>query len=391
MGPLAGIRVIDITTIVLGPIATQILGDMGANVIKVEPPDGDSTRYIGPSRTHAMGSYFASLNRNKRSLALDLKKPAPRAALLRLLETADVLVHNMRPAAAQRLGLDYRSIAPRNPRLIYASASGFRKGSSMQEFPAYDDLIQGLAGIAALNAGPDGAPRYFPSVLADKLTGTMLAAMVGMALFHRERTGQGQEIHVPMMETMVSFVLIEHMHHGVFGEPEKGLGYPRLLTPHRRPYRTKDGYICVIAHSDAQWSRLFQAIGRPGLISDSRFSSVGARSANIDAVYATLTEGMTQRTTAEWLAELRAADIPCGQVNTLAGLFSDDYLRETGFFQHAEHPADGPVLLPAIAPSFSATPPDIQRLWPALGEHTREILCEAGYAEAEIEAIIGRD
>jgi crotonobetainyl-CoA:carnitine CoA-transferase CaiB-like acyl-CoA transferase len=387
MGPLASIRVIDITTIVLGPIATQILGDMGADVIKVEPPDGDSTRYIGPSRTNAMGSYFASLNRNKRSLALDLKKPPARAALLRLLETADVLVHNMRPAAAQRLGLDYQRVAPRNPRLIYASASGFRKGSSMQEFPAYDDLIQGLAGIAALNADPDGAPHYFPSVLADKLTGTMLAAMVGMALFHRERTGQGQEIHVPMMETMVSFVLIEHMQHGVFGEPEKGLGYPRLLTRHRRPYRTKDGYICVIAHSDAQWSRLFQAIGRPELISDPRFSSVGARSANIDAVYATLTEGMTQRTTAEWLAELRAADIPCGPVNTLAGLFGDDYLRETGFFQHAEHPTDGSVLLPAIAPSFSAMPPNIQRLWPTLGEHTREILREAGHTDAEIDEI----
>jgi crotonobetainyl-CoA:carnitine CoA-transferase CaiB-like acyl-CoA transferase len=388
MGPLAGIRVIDITTIVLGPIAMQILGDMGADVIKVEPPDGDSTRYIGPSRTHAMGSYFASLNRNKRSLTLDLKKPAASAALLRLAEAADVLVHNMRPAAAERLGLDYQNLAPRNPGLIYASASGFRKGSSMQEFPAYDDLIQGLGGIAALNAGEDGAPRYFPSVLADKLTGTMLAATVGMALFHRERTGQGQEIHVPMMETVVSFMLIEHMHHGVFGEPEKGLGYPRLLTPHRRPYRTKDGYICVIAHSDAQYARLFQAMGRPELIADPRFSSVGARAANIDAVYATLTEGMTGRTTAEWLAELRAADIPCGPVNTLADLFNDKYLRETGFFQHADHPIDGPVLLPAIAPTFSATPPSVDRLWPRLGEHTHAILREAGYSDAEIEAIL---
>jgi crotonobetainyl-CoA:carnitine CoA-transferase CaiB-like acyl-CoA transferase len=216
----------------------------------------------------------------------------------------------------------------------------------------------------------------------------LLATMVGMALFHRERTGQGQEIHVPMMETLVSFVLIEHMHHGVFGEPEKGLGYPRLLTPHRRPYRTKDGYICVIAHNDAQWSRLFQAIGHPALINDPRFSSVGARSANIDAVYATLTEGMTQRTTAEWLAELRAADIPCGPANTLEDLFSDDYLRETGFFQHAEHPTDGPVLLPAIPPTFSATQPEIPRLWPGLGEHTREILRETGYSEAEIETIL---
>jgi crotonobetainyl-CoA:carnitine CoA-transferase CaiB-like acyl-CoA transferase len=387
-GPLSGIRVIDVTTVVLGPFASQTLGDMGADVIKVETIEGDSTRVIGPSRTPGMGSYFANLNRNKRSLAIDLKKPAAREALLRLVETADVFLHNMRLGAASRLGLDYPTLSARNPRLIYAAASGFRKGSSMQEFPAYDDLIQGVSGIASLNAGADGAPRYFPTVVVDKLTGVTLASMIGMALFHRERTGEGQEIHLPMMETILSFTLVEHLMHGTLGEPEKGLGYPRMLTPHRRPYQTKDGYISVIAHSNAQWGKLFEAMGVPHLIDDPRFNSVPARSANIDAVYATLTEGMKQRTTEEWLAELRPADIPCGKANRLDELFGDDYLTETGYFEPHDHPVEGKVVIPAIPARFSKSPPSVHRPWPKLGEHTREILAEAGCTEAEIEQIV---
>lgn len=389
-GPLSGIRVIDITTVVLGPFCSQTLGDMGADVIKVETTQGDSTRAIGPSRTPGMGSYFANLNRNKRSLALDLKKPAAREAILRLVETADVFVHNMRIGAAQRLGLDYATLSARNPKLIYACASGFRKGSSMQEFPAYDDLIQGVSGTASLNAGPDGAPRYFPTVMVDKLTGAQLASAIGMALFHRERTGQGQEIHLPMMETILSFMLVEHLWHGTMGEPEKGLGYPRMLTPHRRPYPTKDGYISVIAHSNEQWGKLFEAMGTPELIEDPRFNSVSARSKNIDAAYATLTEGMKQRTTEEWLAELRPADIPCGKANNLADLFTDPYLTETGYFEPHEHPTEGPVVIPAIPARFSGSPPNIHRPWPTLGQHSREILTEAGCSEAEIEVILAK-
>ncbi|MGE0418652.1 MAG: CaiB/BaiF CoA transferase family protein [Acetobacteraceae bacterium] len=387
-GPLAGIRVVDVTTVVLGPFATQVLGDMGADVIKVETTEGDATRFIGPSRTPAMASYFATLNRNKRALAMDLKKPKARDALLRLIDGADVFVHNMRIGAAKRLGLDYESLSKRNPRLIYASAGGFRKGSSMQEFPAYDDLIQGLSGITELNAGPDGAPRYFPTVVVDKLTGSTLASMIGMALFHRERTGEGQEVHVPMLETILSFALIEHLWHGTLNEPEKGLGYPRMLTPHRRPYRTKDGHISVIAVSNAQWGKLFEAMGVGELIHDPRFNSLQARSDNVDALYGTLTEGMQKKTTAEWLGILRPMDIPCGAANRLLDLFSDPYLQETDFFHRTSHPQEGEVVVPAIPATFSKSPPSVRSLWPTLGQHSREILREAGCSDSEIDEIL---
>ncbi len=388
-GPLAGIRVVDLTTVVLGPFATQILGDMGADVIKVETPAGDTCRQIGPSRAPDLGSYFVTLNRNKRSVVLDLKQAGPRAALGRLIDSADVLVHNMRLGAAERLGLDYASLRARNSDIILACASGFRKGSAMQDSPAYDDLIQGLTGTASLNAGPDGAPRYFPTVAADKVSGHMLASMIGMALFHRQRTGEGQEVHVPMMETMLNFMLVEHMWGATLGEPERGMGYPRMLTPHRRPYQTKDGYVSVIAVSDVQWARIFEAMGRAELITDPRFASIRARSDNVDAVYGVLTEGMKTRTTAEWLAILRAADIPCGEAGTLPDLLDNAYLRETGFFQEMEHPTGGRMVLTAVPAAFSASPPSIRRLPPALGEHTEEVLAEVGYSQREITAIKG--
>jgi crotonobetainyl-CoA:carnitine CoA-transferase CaiB-like acyl-CoA transferase len=388
-GPLAGVRVIDLTTVVLGPFATQILGDMGADVVKVESPDGDNCRWIGPSRTKGMGAYFAMLNRNKRSAVLNLKRPEAIDALLRLVDGADVFVHNMRLGAAERLGLDYASLAARNPRLVYASASGFRKGSSKQDHPAFDDMIQGMSGLAALNAGPDGAPRYVPSVVVDKLTGQMLASMIGMALFHRERTGHGQEVHVPMLETMLSFLLVEHLWGAVLNQPELGLGYPRMLTPHRRPYATQDGYISVIAVSDVHWGRLFEAMGRAALIEDPRFATIAARSDNVDALYAVLADGMRARTTAEWLSVLGALDIPCGPVNALEDLLRDAYLEETKFFQPMRHPLEGDVTLTAIPACFSDSPPSVRSLWPALGQHTEEVLREIGCDEQQIRTIAG--
>jgi crotonobetainyl-CoA:carnitine CoA-transferase CaiB-like acyl-CoA transferase len=257
----------------------------------------------------------------------------------------------------------------------------------MQEFPAYDDLIQGLSGIASLNAGRDGAPRYFPTVIVDKLTGTVLASMIGMALFHRERTGEGQEVHVPMLETILSFTLIEHLWGATINQPELGMGYPRMLTPHRRPYPTKDGYISVIVVSDTQWRRLFELMGRAELIDDPRFATIKARSDNVDALYSTLTEGMRSRTTAEWIALLRPADIPCGPAANLQDLLTDPYLQETGYFQHAQHPVEGDVTLLSPPAWFSRTPPTTRRLWPTLGQHTREVLEEAGFSAQEIAAI----
>ncbi|MDQ2803458.1 MAG: CoA transferase [Pseudomonadota bacterium] len=386
-GPLAGVRVIDLTTVVLGPLATQTLGDMGADVVKIETPGGDSTRFIGPSRTTGMGSYFAALNRNKRSVVLDLKRPAARAALLRLIDGADVLVHNMRLGAAERLGLDAASLTARNPRLIHACATGFRPASRLREAPAFDDLIQGISGAASLNAGPDGAPRYWPTVAADKITGQMLASMIGMALYHRERTGRGQAVHVPMMETMLGFLLVEHLWGATLGEPERGLGYPRMLTPHRRPYATKDGHICVICHSDAQFARLFAAIGRPHLNADPRFGSVTARAQHIDAVYATLTDALVEKSTGEWLAILAPLDIPCGAAAGLGDLLESEYLRDTGFFEQHLHPVEGEVTVTAIPAAFSTSPPSIRRLWPTLGQHTDEVLREIGCDEAEIAEI----
>ena len=386
-GPLDGVRVIDLTTVVLGPFATQVLGDMGADVIKIEIPTGDTTRQIGPSRTPGMGAYFANLNRNKRSVVLDLKRPAAMAALWRMIETADVFVHNMRMSAAERLGLTYEAMAARNPRIIHACATGFRADSSKQESPAYDDLIQGLSGMAALNAGPDGAPRYFPTVAADKITGHMLASMIGMALFHRERTGEGQAVHVPMMETMLNFILVEHLWGGTLNEPDKGMGYPRMLTPHRRPFATKDGFLCVIAVTDAQWRKTFAILGEPELASDPRFVSTYARGLNNDAIYGELARLLLARTTAEWSERLTAADVPNGPANSLPALLDEAYLNETGFFAATEHPVEGQVLVTAIPARFSASQPQMTRLWPTLGQHTQEVLGEIGFSDVEISEI----
>jgi len=388
-GPLDGVRVIDLTNTVLGPIGTQILGDAGADVIKVEPPAGDLVRYIGPRRSHGMGAYFLNLNRNKRSVVLDLKRPLARAALGRLIAEADVFVHNMRPAAAARLGLDYATLAPMHPRLIHASASGFRTGSSRRDEPAYDDIIQGMSGIASLNgraAGADG-PRYVPMVMADKISGTALASAVGMALYARERTGRGQALHVPMLDTVLAFALPEHLWGATIGDAEAGVGYTRMLTSERRPYPTADGHLCLIAVTDAQWARLLPVIERPDLLADPRFAGTAARSANIAFVYGEVAAALRKHSTAEWLRRLADADIPHGRANSLEDLLEDEYLRETGFFCSVQHPSEGPTKTLAIPVQYSGTPASIRRLAPQLGEHTTEVLAEVGFDAAAIAAM----
>ena len=351
-GPLAGDRVIEVAIAVLGPLATQILGDMGAEIIKVETPEGDPMRQIGPARNPGMAAYFLTLNRNKKSLVLDLKRKAAREAILRLAETADVFVHNMRTGAAARLGIDYTAIAAANPGIVYASATGYRPGTRYEDRAAFDDVIQGESGLAALNGGSGGAPRYVPMVVCDKVSGHVLAGAVAMALFARERTGKGQEIHVPMMETMAAFNLVDHFWHGVFGEPEKGLGYPRMLTPYRRPYATEDGHICLLATTDRQWRGLFEAMDCPELGQDPRFATIAGRTANIDALYTIVAERMRRHTTREWRARLDRFDVPNGVVNDLAGLIADPYLNETGFFQPLDHPSEGRLVTTAVPVEF---------------------------------------
>jgi len=355
----------------------------------VEPPEGDSIRPLGPSRHPGMGAYFLNINRNKRSVALDLKRPAAHEALLKLAETADVFVHNMRLGAAERLGIDYPAVAARNPRIVYAAATGFRKDGVHRDRPSFDYVIQGESGLAALNGGVGREPRYVPMAVCDKICGYVLASAIGMALYHRERTGKGQEVHVPMLETMVAFNLIDHLWHGVLAEPEKGLGYPRMLTPHRRPFPTKDGHICILATTDIQSRHLFEALDCAELADDERFSTLAQRTENISELYEIITERMRRRTTAEWRERLDMFDVPNGVVTDLEGLLTDPYLAKTGFFEPVEHPSEGKMLTPAIPVMFSGTPGNSFRLPPPrLGEHTRAVLSELGYSDAEVDGIM---
>ncbi|HSV35516.1 MAG TPA: CoA transferase [Ramlibacter sp.] len=387
-GPLAGVRVIDLSINVLGPLATMVLGDMGADVIKVETPDGDPNRQNGPARNPNMAAMHLNMNRNKRSVTLNLKRPEAREVLLRMVSEADVFIHSMRPAAAERLGIGYEAIAERNPRIVYGYGCGYLPGGPRDNDPAFDDVVQGEAGIADLMLQSVGMARYLPTVIVDKFCGYMLASGVAMALYSRERTGQGQLVRVPMLESIIAFNLQEHLWGAVFDPPlGTGIGYVRLLSEHRRPYETRDAFICVLAVNDEQWKRLLPAIGRPELLDDERFATVDGRIRNIDVVYGVVSDQMKTRTTAEWRSLLNAIDIPNGPVASFQDMLADPYLNETGFFHRYEHPTEGPMLTTAVPTQFSATPGGLHRPPPLLGEHNAEVLGAFGYGAREIEAL----
>lgn len=388
-GPLGGIRILDLTSVLMGPFATQLLGDMGADVIKVESPSGDSTRGIGPMRHAGMGAVFLHCNRNKRSIVLDLKRPEGREALLRLAATVDVLVYNVRPAAMKRLRLAYEDVAAVKPDIIYAGLYGFGQDGPYAARPAYDDLIQGAVGIPTLSvlAGGD-APRYAPCTLADRVVGISAVNAILAAFIHRQRTGEGQAVEVPMFETMAQLTLGDHMSGRSF-EPAIGpTGYARILNPNRKPYQTKDGYICAMFYTDRQWQAFFELTGKPGLFSqDPRFATIGRRTENIHALYSMVAEAMATRTTAEWEDALIQADIPHMRMNTIDSLMDDPHLNAVGFFEHQEHPTEGPFRAMRAPARFSRTPARQRRFAPRLGENAQELLREAGYGPEEAQAL----
>ena len=383
-GPLQGVRVVDLTTVMLGPFCTQILGEMGAEIIKIETPEGDVNRWTGESRSPGMSTGQLIKGRNKRSIILDLKVKKVRKVFEKLIQTADVFVHNIRPKAAKRLAIDYETIAELNPSIIYASATGFGETGPFADKPAYDDLIQGASGIASLFGKVTGTPRYVPSVMADKTTGLFLSNYISMALFHRERTGEGQKLHVPMYESFAAFVVSEHMQGQTFVPPTGPAGYTRMLTSHRKPYETKDGFICVVPYTQKHWTNFLALVGRADLIKDPRFSNQTERTKNIDTLYEIVSDSMKRRSTNEWIIALSDADIPAGPMNSPEDLFECPHLKAVEMFPEIEHPTEGRIRHIKVPAAFSTTPGGLYHHSEKLGASTNAVLNELGFSRTEI-------
>ena len=374
-GPLEGVRILDLTTVVMGPFATQILGDLGADVIKVESPAGDSMRRVGPFRNEGMGPLYLQANRNKRSIVLDLKESGDREALLALLPDTDVLVYNIRPQAMRRLGLDYETLSAINPGLILCGAFGFGEGGPYAGRPAYDDIMQATCGISSLFARVNGSPSFAPVNLCDRTVGLYLTTTITAALFHKQRTGEGQRIELPMFETMAQFVLGDHLGGQVFLPSEGGTGYQRLLSTQRGPYATLDGHVCVVVYTDEHWRKFAAMTGCADLLEkDARFRDLQSRTVNAEAVGKFLAAKLSTRSTREWLSLFDQADVPASPVNSLEDLLDDPHLQAVGFWEEHEHPSEGRIRVSKFPGTWSRTQPDIRRLAPRLGEHNAAVL-----------------
>jgi len=388
-GPLDGVRVIDLTTVVVGPICSRTLADQGATVIKVEAPGGDLLRTMAQgSRNTGMSGKFINFNRNKRSICLDLKQPEAMAAMRRLIAGADVFVSNVRPAALERAGLDHTSLAPDNPRLIHCGILAFGSGGRYCNRPAYDPIVQSLSGVAGTFERATGEPRFVPMVMTDHVTGLIAAQCIGFALYRREKTGVGEAIEVPMFENMASFVLSEHLGAATFDPPVGPTGDNRLLSPDYRPLPTADGYITVGPNTNPQAFAFFDAIGRPELKTDPRFDSAASRTANAQDYFTVRAEGLKQKTTAHWLAIFERLDVPAARYNSIDDLLTDPHLADVGFIGPEQHPSEGAIRRTRVANTFGGGMRQDALSAPRLGEHTREVLREAGCDEAAIERML---
>lgn len=389
-GPLAGVKVIDLTAVLMGPSATQMLADLGADVIKVETASGDSTRTIGPGGEQGMGPIYLGLNRNKRSIVLDLKQPKGREAFLRLVADADIVTCNVRPEGMARLQLTYDDLTKVNPSIIYVRLTGFSQRGRYARSPAFDDLIQAAIGLPwMVAANSDGEPRYVPVNIADRSVGLYAFGVIAAALYSRATTGRGQQVDVPMFETMVPYILGDHLYGHKFSPPQGDFGYPRLLAKSRTPYQTKDAYVCCTIYHDHHWQAFLAIIGQAALWdTDPRLATMTTRTNHSEALSAFVKAELVKKTTAEWQALLRAADIPVFPMHSLDSLLEDAHLQDIGFFSEVEHPMLGTLRETAVPSEWYGTPPANYRLPPTLGEHSSEVLAQVGYSEQEIDAMI---
>ncbi len=387
-GPLAGVRVLDMTSVVLGPLATQILGDYGADIVKVESPAGDMMRANGVSLHPGMSSIFLAINRNKRSLCLDLARPEGAAALRRLVPAFDVLVHNMRVEAIERLGFGYDAVRALNPRIVYCAATGFDEDGPDRGKPAFDDIIQAACGLASVASTGRERPDYVPTLVADKTTGMAVVNAVLAALFYRERSGRGQYIEVPMLETLTAFVLAEHLGGLTFEPAPAPAGYARLLAGGRRPAPTRDGYIGLLPYTAEQWLAFLKVADRSDLAETLGVADRQTRNKNIRALYGALAEITPARTTAEWMSICQELDIPATPITTLDDLPEHPQLKAVGLFQTMEHPSEGTIRTVRPTTKFADTPAEVRLPAPRLGEHSRAILGEGGFSDSEIAALV---
>lgn len=370
---------------IFGPLAGQYLGDLGADVIKVEPPEGDLTRSIGPRHSPLMGAFFITSNRSKRSIVVDLKSEEGRQVLSRLLDSADVLLHSMRSPAARKLGLDPQTARAGRPGLVHCHVTGYGEDGLYAGRPAYDDIIQAASGLAQLQTVVAGQPRFIPTIVADKVSGLHAAYAILAALMHKQRTGQGQEVQIPMFETMAAFNMLEHQWAHVFEPAEGPMGYQPVSTASRRPYKTLDGYLALLPYSDAHWRQFFELAGEPQFMQDPRFATFAERQKHFRTVWDEVERQAGRKTNAQWIDLLSRSDVPFSVVNRLEDLPQDPHLASVNFWNVTEHPTEGPMRFPANPMKMSATPTGMTRLPPNLGQHSAEVLAECGYAQSDIE------